>query len=55
MLFSPVRSRERSKKPRRGMGLGLSLSRDIIQNYGGDIWYEAKKGGSNFVISLPQR
>ena len=37
------------------MGLGLSLSRDIIQNYGGDIWYEAKKGGSNFVMSLPQR
>ena len=55
MLFSPVRSKEPSKKRRQGMGLGLSLSRDIIQNYGGDIWYEAKKGGSNFVISLPQR
>ncbi len=54
MLFLPVRGRGRSKKPRQGMGLGLSLSRDIIQNYGGDIWYEAKKGGSNFVISLPQ-
>jgi two-component system, sensor histidine kinase and response regulator len=55
MLFSPVKGRGRSKKPRQGMGLGLSLSRDIIQNYGGDLWYEAKKGGSNFVISLPQR
>ncbi len=55
MLFSPIRSRGPSKKRRQGMGLGLSLSRDIIQNYGGDIWYEAKKGGSNFVISLPQR
>jgi two-component system, sensor histidine kinase and response regulator len=55
MLFSPVRSADSSKKRRQGMGLGLSLSRDIIQNYGGDIWYEAKKGGSNFVISLPQR
>jgi two-component system, sensor histidine kinase and response regulator len=55
MLFSPVRRRGQSKQRRRGMGLGLSLSRDIIQNYGGDIWYEAKKGGSNFVISLPQR
>ena len=55
MLFSPVRSKGSSKKRRQGMGLGLSLSRDIIQNYGGDIWYEAKKGGSNFVISLPQR
>ena len=55
MLFSPIRSMRPSKKRRQGMGLGLSLSRDIIQNYGGDIWYEAKKGGSNFVISLPQR
>jgi two-component system sensor histidine kinase/response regulator len=55
MLFLPVRSRGRSKKHRQGMGLGLSLSRDIIQNYGGDIWYEAKQGGSNFVVSLPQR
>ncbi len=53
MLFSPVQ--RKSKKRRQGMGLGLSLSRDIIQNYGGDIWYEATKGGSNFVISLPQR
>jgi two-component system, sensor histidine kinase and response regulator len=55
MLFSPIRSMRPSKKRRQGMGLGLTLSRDIIQNYGGDIWYEAKKGGSNFVISLPQR
>jgi signal transduction histidine kinase len=43
-----------SNNSRQGLGLGLSLSRDIIQNYGGDIWYEARKGGSNFVISLPQ-
>ncbi len=55
MLFSYGRSLRRSQKSRRGLGLGLSLSRDIIQNYGGDIWYEAKKGGSNFVMSLPQR
>jgi signal transduction histidine kinase len=54
MLFSPIRSMRTSNNPRQGLGLGLSLSRDIIQNYGGDIWYEARKGGSNFVISLPQ-
>jgi two-component system sensor histidine kinase/response regulator len=55
MLFSYDRSPQRSKQSRRGLGLGLSLSRDIIQNYGGDIWYEPKTGGANFVISLPQR
>ena len=54
MLFSPIRSMRPSKNRRQGLGLGLSLSRDIIQNYGGDIWYEAQKDGSNFVISLPQ-
>ena len=55
MLFSPTRNLRPSKKRRRGLGLGLSLSRDIIQNYGGDIWYEAQQDGSNFVMSLPQR
>lgn len=55
MLFSPIRSMRPSKNRRQGLGLGLSLSSDIIQNYGGDIWYEAKKDGSNFVMSLPQR
>lgn len=54
MLFSPIRSMRPSKNRRQGLGLGLSLSRDIIQNYGGDMWYEAQKDGSNFVISLPQ-
>ncbi len=55
MLFSYGQNPPRSKTSRRGLGLGLSLSRDLIQNYGGDLWYEAKKGGSNFVMSLPQR
>jgi two-component system, sensor histidine kinase and response regulator len=54
MLFSPIRIKRPSKNRRQGLGVGLSLSRNIIQNYGGDIWYEAQKGGSNFVMSLPQ-
>jgi signal transduction histidine kinase len=53
-LFSPIRRMRPSKNRRQGLGLGLSLSRDIIQNYGGDILYEAHKDGSNFVMSLPQ-
>ena len=55
LLFSPIRSMRPSKNRRQGLGLGLSLSRKIIQNYGGDIWYEAQKDGSNFVMSLPRR
>jgi signal transduction histidine kinase len=36
-----------------GMGLGLYLTKTIVQKHGGDIWYEAKENGSNFVLSLP--
>jgi signal transduction histidine kinase len=54
MLFSAIRRMRPSKNRRQGLGLGLYLSRDIIQNYCGDIYYEAQKDGSNFVMSLPQ-
>ena len=36
-----------------GLGMGLYLTKTIIQNYGGEIWYEAKDDGSNFVFTLP--
>ena len=36
-----------------GAGLGLYLVKEIIQKHGGDIWYEAKENGSNFVFTLP--
>jgi signal transduction histidine kinase len=53
MLFSCASSPERGKTRRQGLGLGLCLSRDLLQKCGGDIWYEAKSGGSNFVMALP--
>jgi two-component system sensor histidine kinase/response regulator len=54
MLFTNGPGMRRSKKRSQGLGLGLSLSRDILQNQGGDIWYEPRSDGSNFVVSLPQ-
>ena len=36
-----------------GMGLGLYLIKTVVQKHGGDIWYEAKENGSNFVFTLP--
>jgi two-component system, sensor histidine kinase and response regulator len=53
MLFSPIRSMRPPQKRRQGLGFGLSLSRDIMQNCGGDLWYEAQRHGSTFVVSLP--
>jgi len=53
MLFSPIPSMRPFQNRHQGLGLGLSLSRDIMQNYGGDLWYEAQRHGSTFVVSLP--
>ncbi|GAX61090.1 signal transduction histidine kinase [Candidatus Scalindua japonica] len=37
-----------------GIGLGLSICKDIIEAQGGRIWVESKgRGGSNFVFTLP--
>jgi signal transduction histidine kinase len=35
-----------------GTGLGLYLVGNVIQKLGGEIWYEAKENGSNFVFTL---
>lgn len=47
------RIRSGDKETTEGMGLGLYLTKEIIRKHGGDIWYEAKEGGSNFVFTLP--
>lgn len=36
-----------------GLGVGLSLVRDIVQEHGGDIWCEPQHNGSNFIFTLP--
>jgi PAS domain S-box-containing protein len=37
-----------------GVGMGLFLTKEIITQHGGDIWYEAKDDGSDFVFTLPK-
>jgi signal transduction histidine kinase len=39
---------------RKGLGLGLSICRGIVESHGGKIWVESKLGqGSKFSFSLP--
>jgi signal transduction histidine kinase len=38
-----------------GTGLGLYLVNNVIRKLGGEIWYEAKENGSNFVFTLPPK
>ncbi len=41
---------------RRGLGIGLALSKILVELHGGDIWYKSKKNkGSVFGFSIPIR
>ena len=43
-----------TKNDQRGVGLGLYISRSIVQGHGGRIWVESKIGeGSTFRVALP--
>lgn len=48
------RAQEEGRGRQEGVGLGLYLTREIIRSHGGDIWYEAKHDGSDFVFTLPK-
>ena len=51
LIFEPFYT---TKAPGRGTGLGLSVSRRIIQQHGGSIWVESQPGeGSAFIVTLP--
>ncbi len=53
-LFTKVLPVENNRNPSpHGMGIGLYLIKRIIQKLGGNIWYEPKEHGSNFVLTLP--
>jgi len=38
----------------KGMGLGLSMVKSIVQNAGGNVWFETKEDvGTSFFVELP--
>ncbi len=54
IIFEPFKQSEAGLKHGGGTGLGLPISRSIIDAHGGKLWVESEKGdGSSFFVSLP--
>ena len=54
-IFDSFQQGERSASSSEGTGLGLTLSRRIIELHGGRLWVSSNPGeGSTFGISIPQ-
>lgn len=39
---------------RNGLGMGLFLTKEIVNQHGGDIWYEEMENGGAFFFTLPK-
>ena len=55
LIFEPFYRGQQGRKIKQGMGLGLSIARDILQAHGGEIELESSStDGSTFTIWLPR-
>jgi two-component system sensor histidine kinase BaeS len=53
-IFTPFYRGDQGRRLKEGMGLGLSIARDLAQAHGGRIEVESKPGsGSRFILWLP--
>jgi len=48
------RVRQEGEAQKEGVGMGLFLSKEVINQHGGEIWYEAKPEGNDFIFTLPK-
>jgi PAS domain S-box-containing protein len=53
-LFQPYQRRDSSQHRKDGLGLGLAITKAIVERYKGRIWVESQPGcGSRFFVALP--
>ncbi len=53
-LFKPYHRTEQARQNYQGIGLGLAVSKQIVEAHGGKIWVESESGkGSTFKFTLP--
>ncbi len=54
-LFTKFAHMDDGAEKKDGFGMGLYLIREIIRKHEGDMWYEPRQGGSDFIIILPKK
>ena len=55
MIFDPFKRLSHRKGNEPGLGLGLAISRKIVESYGGRIWCTSQLGaGTSFFFTLPK-
>ncbi|MGC9196716.1 MAG: ATP-binding protein [Syntrophobacteraceae bacterium] len=54
-LFTKFSHMDEGAEKQDGLGMGLYLIRELIRKYEGDMWYEPRADGSDFIFILPKR